>query len=165
MDLIVRMRFGAHLYGTATGRSDIDYRGVFLPSREEILLGAIPRCLSRTTGDHHSKNTNRDVDEEIYSLHHFIDLACRGEIAAMDMLPCAPGCMDRCIGHLAGDCQRAPSFLFQASGHVPGLRPTPDSKIRHQGVAAARRRRSARTARGKKPEAEIATGLERVAQQ
>lgn len=86
MDFVVRMTFGAHLYGTATSRSDIDYRGVFLPSREEILLGTVPKCRRLTTGDNASKNTNRDVDEEIYSLHHFIDLACRGEIAAMDML-------------------------------------------------------------------------------
>ena len=90
MDLIVRMKFGAHLYGTATTRSDVDYRGVFLPSREEILLGEIPKCRSHTTGDNTSKNTARDVDEEIYSLHHFIDLACRGEIAAMDMLHAPP---------------------------------------------------------------------------
>jgi hypothetical protein len=32
MDLIVKMKFGSHLYGTDTDDSDVDYKGVFLPS-------------------------------------------------------------------------------------------------------------------------------------
>lgn len=86
MDLIVKMKFGAHLYGTATDHSDIDYKGVFLPSRRQILLGRIPKCRSFSTGDDRSKNTAGDVDEDIYSLHHFIKLACEGQTVAMDML-------------------------------------------------------------------------------
>lgn len=38
MDLIVKMKFGSHLYGTNTEDSDVDYKGVFLPSKKEILL-------------------------------------------------------------------------------------------------------------------------------
>jgi hypothetical protein len=86
MDLIVKMKFGAHLYGTATESSDLDYKGVFLPAREEILLGRIPKCRARTTGDSRSKNKADDVDEEIYSLHYFIHLACEGQTVALDML-------------------------------------------------------------------------------
>jgi predicted nucleotidyltransferase len=80
------MKFGSHLYGTDTENSDIDYKGVFLPSREEILLGRIPKCKSFTTGKDEEKNSPHDVDEEIYSLHYFIKLACDGQIVAMDML-------------------------------------------------------------------------------
>ena len=86
MDLIVKMKFGAHLYGTATASSDLDYKGVFLPTREEILLGRIPKCRAFTTGDGLSKNLAGDVDEEIYSLHYFIQLACEGQTVALDML-------------------------------------------------------------------------------
>jgi hypothetical protein len=86
LDLIVKMKFGAHLYGTAGDGSDVDFKGVFLPSREEILLGRIPRCRNFTTGDDRSKNQPGDVDEEIYSLHYFIKLACEGQTVAMDML-------------------------------------------------------------------------------
>jgi hypothetical protein len=86
MDLIVKMKFGAHLYGTATEGSDIDYKGVFAPSREEILLGRIPKSRLSSTGDDVSRNKPGDVDEEIYSLHYFIRLACEGQIVAMDML-------------------------------------------------------------------------------
>ena len=90
MELIVKMIFGAPLYGMATERSDADYKGVFLPSREEILLGRIPKCRSFTTGTSSSKNISADIDEEIYSLHYFIRLACEGQTVAMDMLH-APG--------------------------------------------------------------------------
>ena len=38
MDLIVEMRFGSHLYGTDTATSDLDLKGVYLPSAREILL-------------------------------------------------------------------------------------------------------------------------------
>jgi hypothetical protein len=86
MDLIVKMKFGAHLYGTATESSDLDYKGVFLPAREEIQLGRIPKCRAFTTGDSLSKNQAADVDEEIYSLHYFIRLACEGQTVALDML-------------------------------------------------------------------------------
>ena len=86
MDLIVKMIFGAPLYGTATTMSDADFRGVFLPAREEILLGRIPKSRSFSTGNDRSRNIAADIDEEIYSLHHFIKLACEGQTVAMDML-------------------------------------------------------------------------------
>ncbi len=86
MNLIVKIKFGAHLYGIDTSGSDIDYRGVFLPSPEEILKGDIPKCRHFTTGDNASKNKAGDVDEDIYALHHFIKLACEGQVAAVDML-------------------------------------------------------------------------------
>lgn len=84
--VIVKMKFGAHLYGTATTESDIDYKGIFLPSKEQVLLGRIPRSYTYTSGTDRSKNTAEDVDYECYSLHHFIKLACEGQTVAMDML-------------------------------------------------------------------------------
>jgi len=86
MDLIVKMKFGSHLYGTNTESSDIDYKGVYLPTREEILLNEIPKCRSFSTGSDTKKNSRDDVDEEIYSLHYFLKLACDGQTVAMDML-------------------------------------------------------------------------------
>lgn len=83
---VVRLRFGSHLYGTATEKSDLDFKGVFLPSKREILLGKIPKSLTSNTGNDRSKNSPEDIDEEIYSLHYFIELACKGETVALDML-------------------------------------------------------------------------------
>lgn len=86
MTLIVKMKFGSHLYGTNTEESDVDYKGVFLPTKKEILLNNIPKCRSFSTGDGLVKNSPNDVDEEIYSLHYFVKLACDGQTVAMDML-------------------------------------------------------------------------------
>jgi hypothetical protein len=86
MDLIVKMKFGSHLYGTNTDASDIDYKGIYLPTKEEILLNDIPKCRSYSTGNGLKKNNPGDVDEEIYSLHYFIKLAGDGQTVAMDML-------------------------------------------------------------------------------
>ncbi|MDH3975237.1 MAG: nucleotidyltransferase domain-containing protein [Deltaproteobacteria bacterium] len=84
--LIVKMKFGSHLYGTATSHSDVDYKGIFLPTREEVLLGKIAKCHSYTSGEEGAKNTKDDIDIELYSLHFFIKLACDGQTVAMDML-------------------------------------------------------------------------------
>jgi hypothetical protein len=86
MDLIVKIKFGSHLYGTNTDSSDIDYKGVYLPTKDEILLNDIPKCRNYSTGSDQKKNNPGDVDEEIYSLHYFIKLAIDGQTAAMDML-------------------------------------------------------------------------------
>ncbi|MBI4649913.1 nucleotidyltransferase domain-containing protein [Candidatus Desantisbacteria bacterium] len=86
LNLIVKMKFGSHLYGTSTSDSDIDYKGVFLPSKAEVLLGKIPKCHNYSSGSRTEKNTPQDVDIEIYSLHYFINLACEGQTVALDML-------------------------------------------------------------------------------
>jgi hypothetical protein len=86
MDLIVKMKFGSHLYGTDTDDSDVDYKGIFLPSKKEILLNEVPKCRVFSTNNDQKKNNPDDIDEEIYSLHYFLKLACDGQTVAMDML-------------------------------------------------------------------------------
>jgi len=83
---VVNILVGSHLYGTTTTQSDRDYKGVFVPSKEAILLGRIPKsCATSTSGDN-VKNTADDVDTELYSLHYFLQLACEGQTVALDML-------------------------------------------------------------------------------
>ena len=86
MNLIVKMKFGALLYGTATSDSDVDYKGIFMPTKDEVLLCRIPKSHSHSTGKEESKNTKDDIDFEIYSFHYFIKLACDGQTVVMDML-------------------------------------------------------------------------------
>jgi len=77
------------MYGTNTPDSDRDYKGIFLPSKEQILLGKIPRTLTFDTKQNSNiKNTSEDIDTEIYSLHYFIKLACGGQTGPIDMLHC-----------------------------------------------------------------------------
>ena len=82
----MKMKFGSHLYGTYTDDSDVDYKGVFLPSKKDILLNSVPKCRSYSTNSDLRKNDSSDIDEEIYSLHYFLKLACDGQTVAMDML-------------------------------------------------------------------------------
>lgn len=91
IDTIVLMEFGSHLYGTATEESDHDFKGVFLPTVQEALLGRIPKAYHYSSKKgNQDKNTEKDVDVEIYSLHYFVELACQGQTVALDMVH-APG--------------------------------------------------------------------------
>lgn len=86
MKTIVKMVYGSALYGTSTPTSDTDYKGVFLPDLTDLLLARAPRHHHTSTGSGVTKNTPTDVDTELFSLHAFIDEACKGETFAIDML-------------------------------------------------------------------------------
>jgi predicted nucleotidyltransferase len=89
MKTIVNMIFGSHLYGTDTPKSDKDYKGVFMPSRDDILLGRIPKSINESTkakSNNSEKNTSEDIDTERFSLHYFVQLAIEGQTVALDML-------------------------------------------------------------------------------
>lgn len=90
MKMIVKMVFGSHMYGLNTPDSDMDYKGIFLPELDELLLGTAPRNINQSTGDDKSRNTKDDVDVELFSLAEFIKLACAGETVALDMLHVNP---------------------------------------------------------------------------
>lgn len=80
--------FGSELYGTKTSKSDRDLKGVFLPTRKEILLGKVPKTLSFDTKSSakNEKNTPEDVDCQLYSYSYFVELACQGQTVALEML-------------------------------------------------------------------------------
>ncbi len=86
MQLIMKCVFGSHLYRLNTPTSDTDYKGIYLPTKDELLLGKYAKTINQSTGDDKSKNTKDDVDVEIFSLPYFIELACKGETVAIDML-------------------------------------------------------------------------------
>lgn len=88
--MIVKMQFGSHLYGTDTPESDRDYKGVYLPSKDEVYLGKIPKSITVSKGHDNRKNTKDDTDFEVYSLHYFLKLACEGQTVALDMLHADP---------------------------------------------------------------------------
>lgn len=83
---VVKLLFGSHLYGLSTPKSDKDYKGIFIPELDEILLQRAPKSINSSTGTNSSKNTNEDIDDEMFSLWYFLKLACDGETVAIDML-------------------------------------------------------------------------------
>ncbi len=86
LNLICKIKFGSHLYGTETKDSDEDFKGIFLPDLDQILLSRMNKSCSFMSKKGEGKNTKDDIDIEIYSLHYFIKLACEGQTVAIDML-------------------------------------------------------------------------------
>ncbi len=83
---IVQIKFGSHLYGTATEDSDVDIKAVYLPSARDILLQTIqPAITAGRTKPAREKNTAEDVDFEAYSPHKFLSLLAEGQTVALDM--------------------------------------------------------------------------------
>ena len=86
LNILFLCKFGSHLYGTNTPESDEDYKGVYLPTLEQCIIGEVPRTVSYYSGKDDSKNTKNDIDIEIYSLHYYLKLLQRGDTGALDML-------------------------------------------------------------------------------
>lgn len=81
------MKYGSRLYGTNLPTSDEDYKGVYLPSHRDLLLNRVPKSYTHNVkASDGVRNAAGDVDREVYSLHYFIELCCRGETVALDML-------------------------------------------------------------------------------
>ncbi len=94
---LLRIQHGSHLYGTNTPTSDLDYKGLFLPSCREILLGRVPKVIDKGTGSKHEKNTQDDVDDQSYPLQKFLQMVTSGDTVGTELL-FAP---DSAIVHMA----------------------------------------------------------------
>ena len=58
MDLLFKTKFGSHLYGLDTPNSDTDYKGIYMPTLSQLLLGTWPKSIRTSTGTAHTKNTS-----------------------------------------------------------------------------------------------------------
>lgn len=84
--LLYLCKFGSHLYGTDTPTSDSDFKGIFLPSKTNCLLGDMPKHFTSSTGDGESKNSEDDLDVQFWSLQYWLSLVGKGETNALDLL-------------------------------------------------------------------------------
>ncbi len=84
--IIFKNLSGSYLYGTNGDNSDKDYKGVFLPDLQDLILEKAPKHYTSSTGSSTDKNTADDVDETYYSLQYFLDLAAKGDTNAIDIL-------------------------------------------------------------------------------
>lgn len=87
MNRIVNIKFGAHLYGTVTPASDLDYKSVYIPDARSILLQRV-QAATRTqrAKAEKEKNLPGEVEEEGYSLQKYLALAAEGQTVALDVL-------------------------------------------------------------------------------
>jgi predicted nucleotidyltransferase len=86
MKQIFKTIYGSRLYGTSTTSSDYDYKGVFLPPKQNLYLGRCPKSTSSNTNNDSCKNSSKDIDFENYSIQFFLKLASQGQTVALDML-------------------------------------------------------------------------------
>ena len=85
---VVNMKFGSHLYGLDTPNSDIDYKGIYIPTLREVMLSNYAKTYKSSTGGAHEKNAAGDIDTEVISLSKFIQMGIQGETMVLDMLHC-----------------------------------------------------------------------------
>ncbi|MGK9234035.1 nucleotidyltransferase domain-containing protein [Inquilinus limosus] len=87
MRILVEMRCGSHLYGTATPESDVDLKAVYLPTARDLLLQRTrPTIVDTRPKAHGERNQPGDVDREVFSLQRYLDLLIGGQPAAIEML-------------------------------------------------------------------------------
>lgn len=87
MNRLVEIRFGSSLYGTATPKSDVDLKVLYLPSAREICLGKWDKVF-RVGPDKASgqRNLPGDVDVEVFSFDRFLADLMDGQTWALDVL-------------------------------------------------------------------------------
>jgi hypothetical protein len=91
MNKILEIKFGSHLYGTNTENSDLDFKGIYLPTAKEIVLGKIKRTVSDGRNKElFERNNKDDVDSDFFSLDRFLALLTEGQTVALDMLFVTP---------------------------------------------------------------------------
>jgi hypothetical protein len=87
MEILVKIKYGSHLYGTATPSSDLDIKGIYIPCAQDILLQRIKPAASQTIPKPFGvKNTSNDIDYELYSPEKYLSLLAQGQSVALEML-------------------------------------------------------------------------------
>jgi RNA repair pathway DNA polymerase beta family len=87
MNKIVSIKFGSHLYGTATETSDLDIKHVYIPPARDILLQCTKNSISnKRSKNEGEKNYAGEVEEESYSLQYYLKLLLEGQTVCLDML-------------------------------------------------------------------------------
>jgi hypothetical protein len=86
--MLMLAKSGSQLFGTATPKSDLDVKGVFLPSKESLYLQRAPQQFTQNTNpsDSGTKNQADDVDITIWSVQFWLKLLLRGDINAVSLL-------------------------------------------------------------------------------
>jgi len=77
---------GSKLYGTNTKNSDTDFKGIFLPSKESVLLKTDLDSYTKDTNNSKIKNSTDDVDFSLHSIYQFFNHLVKSETGSIDLL-------------------------------------------------------------------------------
>jgi predicted nucleotidyltransferase len=87
MKQIFKTIYGSHLYGSNVETSDTDFKGVYLPSAREILIGKVPKTETHNSNNQkNTKNTKEDTDIQLYSIGKFLNDLAGGQTYALELL-------------------------------------------------------------------------------
>lgn len=79
-------KYGSKLYGTDNENSDTDYKGIFVPSKKDVLLKRDIEHYNYNSNSSNTKNSKEDVDLQLYSIYKWFALLKKGETSALDLL-------------------------------------------------------------------------------
>lgn len=78
---------GSHLFGTHTPQSDLDIKGLFLPTQRSLYLQQAPKQFSTMTQKGlGQKNSSDDIDITVWSLQTWFKLLEKGDMNAISLL-------------------------------------------------------------------------------
>lgn len=84
--VILCTKVGSHLYGTDGENSDVDYKGIFIPTKDSLLLDEALTFIDLSTNKSGQKNTAEDVDFTLCSVQTWAKQVFNGETGALDLL-------------------------------------------------------------------------------
>lgn len=82
---LFKTMFGSKLYGTNTPQSDEDWKEVFLPPIDLLLVGKKPTNIVYSTGKDHERNTKDDIDYEYIPVQVFANDVLGGQTYAIEL--------------------------------------------------------------------------------
>lgn len=86
--ILFKAYHGSHLYGLNTEKSDTDFKGIVIPSPQEIKTNSAPNtCYDNSVQkSKNQKNTATDTDSSFFTLKAFLRLCSEGQTVAVEML-------------------------------------------------------------------------------
>lgn len=85
-EVLYLIYYGSQLYGTDDENSDLDIKGIFLPSINDLVLRKYRKSINWKSGTDNDKNSSDDVDIELWSVQYFIEILAKGDTNALDLL-------------------------------------------------------------------------------
>lgn len=86
MRMLAKFVHGSYLYKLNTPESDQDFKGIYMPSLKDMMLGKVKDSVDLSTNKSNEKNNSEDTDYEVYSIQKFVQLLSKGEMVTFDML-------------------------------------------------------------------------------
>lgn len=81
---LAKIMYGSKMYGTDNINSDTDYKVIYLPDLDDLIMGQKPKIKNNTTNQ--GKNTSEDTDVEKIPLQKFVGAFISGQAYAIELV-------------------------------------------------------------------------------